>query len=209
MKTIISFVLIAAMVSSCATSTEITGVWKNPKSKASINSVLVTALTSRTNARQTVETDLAVELNSDGIKTIKSFDVIPPKFTEGKEPDKEELLKKIKGTDVDAILTVALINKETASRYVPGSYGYAPITRFGYYGRFSGYYTTLYPAMFEPGYYTEDRTYFIETNLYDAKTEELLWSAQSETYNPAGLDLFSKEFAAVVVEKMRRDNVIM
>ena len=199
---------ILALLFSCASSTEITGAWRNPKSGKDVNSILVTALTSRANARQTVETDLADELQNQGVKTIKSFDIMPPTFTEAKEPDKEALLEKIKGTDVDAILTVALINKETESRYVPGSVGYAPITRFGYYGRFGGYYTTLFPSMYSPGYYAEDKTYFIETNLYDAKTEELLWSAQSQTYNPGGLAIFSREFAVQVVERMRRDNII-
>ena len=134
--------LMAVYCLACSTTTEVTGSWKNPDvTLKPMNTVLVTALTGRNNARQTVETDLAKALQKDGIKSVRSLDILPPSFTASKEPDKEALLKKIKGSNVDAILTVALIDQTTESHYVPGSYGYAPMTRFGYYGRFWGYYT--------------------------------------------------------------------
>lgn len=191
------------------TTTEVTGSWKNPDvTLLPMNTILVTALTGRTNARQTVETDLSNALQKKGFKAVKSMDILPPSFTTGKEPDKEALLKKIKGSAIDAILTVALIDQTTENRYVPGNYGYQPMTRFGYYGRFWGYYATWYPTLYSPGYYTEEKTYFLETNLYDAHTEALLWSAQSETYNPESLQSFSKGFANVVLQEMQKNGLI-
>jgi hypothetical protein len=205
----INLLILTIIFQSCGPATQVTGSWKNDKApSAKIQSIMVTALTGRANARQTVENDLARALEKDGYKAVRSFDVIPPTFTQGKSPDKEALLEKIKGTDADAILTVALIDQETENRYVPGNYGYAPMTRFGYYGRFWGYYNTWYPTLYSPGYYTEDKIYFLETNLYDAKTEELLWSGQSETYNPGSLTEFSKEFSLVVLAKMEKDGVL-
>lgn len=201
----ILFVICAA----CGPSTHITGSWKNTSSPAKrYNGIIVTAITQNLPARQTVETDLATALNAGGIRAIKSIDVLPPGFLDEREINKEELLNKIRKTASEGILTVALINRETENRYVPGSYGYTPITRYGYYGRFSGYYTTWYPTIYSPGYYEQDKVYFIEINFYDAATEDLIWSAQSETYNPAGLPQFSKEFTKVVLNKMRQDGVI-
>ena len=210
MKTQIAIFIIAICLLACATATtDITGSWRSERAGIEpVNSVLVTALTGRTNVRQTVENDLAAALQQNGVRTLKSLDVLPPTFSNGREPDREELMEKINGTDVDAILTVALLDKETETRYVPGSYGYEPIPRFGYYGRFWGYYTAWYPTLSSPGYYEEDKVYFIETNLYDADTEELLWSAQSETLNPNGLDEFSDEFAGVVLKKLRSDGLL-
>jgi hypothetical protein len=210
MKKIIPFLLILlGGLLSCGSSTEVTGSWKNPSANAKdIRNILVTALTHNTTARQTVENDLAEALRQQGFNATKSIDVLPPSFTEAKEPDKEALLDKIRGNNVDAILTVALIDKETENRYVPGSFGYEPVPRFGYYGRFWGYYTNWYPTLYSPGYYTEDKIYFIETNLYDAASEDLLWSAQSETYNPNSLASFSKEFTSIVLTQMKNDGVI-
>ena len=62
--------------------------------------------------------------------------------------------------------------------------------------------------MYSPGYYEDDKVYYIETNLYDADTEELLWSAQSETYNPTSLPDFASDFAEVVVARMEKENLL-
>jgi hypothetical protein len=209
MQTLIRIFFAGILLYGCGPATQITGSWKNSKVKT-INAerILVAALTGNTNARQTVENDLTAALQENGYKAIKSMDILPPTFTASKEPDKEVILEKISGTGVDAILTIALINKETENRYVPGSYGYEPIARFGYFGGFWGYYNTWYPTLYASDYYTEGQVYFIETNLYDAKSEELLWSAQSETYNPGGLAGFSNDFAIAVFDKMRDDGVI-
>jgi hypothetical protein len=146
-------------------------------------------------------------LSASGVKTLKGMEAIPPAFLDNKEFDKEVLLEKIRKTGAEGIITVTLFDKETETRYVPGSYGYTPLTRYRYYGRFSGYYTTWYPTVYTQGYYAQDKIYFMEINLYDATSEELLWSAQSETYNPSSLAQFSKEFAEMIVNKMREDGV--
>src|SRR5689334_22228994 len=82
--------LMAVYCLACSTTTEVTGSWKNPDvTLKPMNTVLVTALTGRNNARQTVETDLAKALQKDGIKSVRSLDILPPSFTASKEPDKE------------------------------------------------------------------------------------------------------------------------
>lgn len=208
-KLIVASVLLCFI--SCKPGTEITGSWKNVNINASavnVNTILVTALTSRVNARQTVENELTSALQKKGYNVVKSIDVLPPTFTNGEKPDKQKLFAKISETGADAILTVALIDKETETRHVPGNFAYAPVPRFGYYGTFWGYYNTWFPTLSSPGYYQEDKVYFIETNLYDAKSEQLLWSAQSETYNPGSLARFADEFAEVVVAKMTEDGLL-
>ena len=204
-------ILISFCLGGCGAGTEITGSWRNSEAQSvaeDIHTIMVTALTPRANARQRVENDLATALQERGYQTIKSIDVLPPTFTDGQVPDKTKLLSRIEETGADAILTVALIDENTESRYVPGSYGYAPYPRFGYYGTFWGYYTTWYPTLYSPGYYEEDKVYFIETNLYDAESEQLLWSAQSETYNPRSLPRFASDFAKVVVTRMVKEDLL-
>jgi hypothetical protein len=176
MKNILVLVSIVFFAFSCASSTEITGAWKNPKATPKIDRILVTALTSKANVRQIVENDLADVLQRGGVNSVKSFDLLPPTFTAGKEPDKEDLLKKVKGLNVDAILTVAFIDKETDNRYVQVIMVTLLRHVFLYYGNFWGYYTNWYPTLYSPGYYVKDRIYFIETNLYDTRAQELLWS---------------------------------
>jgi hypothetical protein len=203
-------IVTALCLAGCNPGTQITGSWKNtdPDIAPSVNTILVTALTGRTTARQAIEDDLAAALNQKGYKTIKSIDVMPPTLSASPTLDREDLLSKISSTGADAILTVALIDEKTETRYVPGNYGYAPIPRFGYYGTFWGYYNTWYPTLHNPGYYEEDKVYFMEANLYDTDTEQLLWSAQSESYNPERLSEFAEEFADVVITRLEDDGVL-
>lgn len=211
MRSLISGLIIGLTFCGCKPATEITGSWKNSNEQAAANTIstiVVAALTERTNARQTVEDNLAAELNRNGYKTIKTMNILPPTFVDEKTPDRKMLDAKIHETNAEAVLTVALLEKQTETRYQPGSYGYAPIPRFGYYGSFWGYYSHWYPTITSPGYYTEDKVYFIETNLYDAKSEQLLWSAQSQTYNPGNLTKFSKDLAKAVISKMKEDGVL-
>jgi hypothetical protein len=44
--------------------------------------------------------------------------------------------------------------------------------------------------------------------LYDAETEDLIWSAQSETYNPVNLETFSENFAEEIVEELQAKKII-
>lgn len=122
----------------------------------------------------------------------------------------EVLLQKIQADGYDAILTAAIVDEQTETRYVPGNRTmYAPMPRFGWYGSFSGYYSHFHPMMFnDPGYYREDKVYFLETNLYDAATDRLLWSAQYQKVNPSNLEHASKRFSELAINTMHEQNLI-
>lgn len=206
----ILFISIITLFSCSSTNTMITGTWRNPDLSQGkpYESIMVTALTDNVNAKSIVENDLAAKLSEQGKEVSKSMDVFPPNFSDEMN-DKEKILGRIRNNGTDAIITISLIDKDTETRYIPGNYAYNPVPAFGYYGRFWGYYSHWYPRMFaEPGYYTEDKIYYLETNLYDANTEELLWSAQSETLNPEDLTAFSREFTERIVNEMNQDGIL-
>lgn len=200
------FIIIGTCLSGCAPTTQITASWKNPEMGGkSYNSVMVAALTQNLRAKQTVENDLAAALSAIGVEVGESSEAFAPNFTDDQMQDKEELLKGIRQDQYDGILTVSLIDKESESHYVQGSHGYVPVTRYIWYGNFWGYYTTMYPSIYQPGYYIEEKTYFMETNLYDATSEKLVWSAQSRSYNPSDLERFSEEFAELMVQELQKE----
>lgn len=212
MKTLVhghrAVLLAGLLVSACSSQTQITGSWKNPiQNSYAYKNIHVTALTGNERAKAVVEEDLAEELREQGVEVSTGMEVFPSRFTE-EVPDRDKMLAEIRNTDADAILTVALVDKETESRYVPGSYDYSPFPRYSYYGRFWGYYSYWQPQIYQPGYYSETKIYYIETNLYDVNTEQLIWSAQSETYNPGGLEEFSDDFAELIAQRLRQEKVL-
>ncbi|WP_162054967.1 hypothetical protein [Pontibacter pamirensis] len=196
----------------CAASTEVIGSWKRPEAVTeTYNNVVVAAMTDNIQARQIIEEQLENQLELRGVKATKSIELFPPSAADKQGGDPDMMLQRIQGEGYDGIITAAVVDQETETRYVPGNLGYgayAPVTRFGWYNTFRGYYGYMSPALYQPGYYTKDKIYFLESNLYDAGSENLVWSAQSRSYDPGTVTSFADEFAEVTVKQLAKDNVI-
>ena len=201
--------LLALFISACGSTTSITGSYKAPGvTQVAYKKIFISVLNSDPSIRQTVETNIANYLSSKGYASVKSTDVFTPNFhSSGGDNNQDTVLRKIRATNCDAILTIAMVNKETETRYVPGSGRVYPYG-VGYYGTFGAYYGYGYKRFYSPGYYTTDKIYYLETNLYDAATERLVWSAQSKTYNPSSLDDFLQGYEKAMTKQVARDNLI-
>ena len=212
MKRHVSILMLPLLLflSNCSTSTKITGSWVDPTVKQQpkqINSIFIASLSRKIDFRTKLENALAAQAEQRNIKVIKSAEFFTPEFYQTK-PSKEVLMSRIRQTGVDAILTVSLIHKDSETRYVPGTRNYYPAPVFGWYGNFYRYYNYWYPTFNDPGYYVTDKIYFMETNLYDLKTEKLIWSAQSESINPGSVDSFVKNYPVLLMKQMVKDGIL-
>ena len=138
-----------------------------------------------------------------GLNVVKSTDIFPYTFSKDNIPNKELLLEKIQKIGCDIILTVVPMRQESETYYTPGSQAYTPMA-YNYYGNFYNYYNYYTPVVYSPGYYSTDHKYFIESNLYDFASGDLLWSVQSEATNPASLEAFSKQYTDMLVTEIRK-----
>jgi hypothetical protein len=91
---------------------------------------------------------------------------------------------------------------------VPGSTYYQPYPSYGYYGNFGMYYNYHGSYVYDPGYYVEDQTYFIESNLYDVSTGDIMWSVQSEAYNPSNLKTLAQTYSAILIDKLKKEGFL-
>ncbi|WP_162428564.1 hypothetical protein [Pontibacter pudoricolor] len=205
----IAVFILSLIVYACASSTQLTGSWKNPEATGkTYDNIVVAALTDNILARQEVEKDMQMQLQQRGIKATMSIDIFPPLRGADKSPDVNLLLEKMRGDDYDAVLTVALVDQKTETRYVPGNVEYRPVTYFSWYGNFRGYYTHWYPILYEPGYYTEDKIYYLETNLYGVDNDVLIWSAQSHSHSPSSMRKAAEKLAELTVNQLAKDHLI-
>jgi hypothetical protein len=123
-----------------------------------------------------------------------------------KQLTKEQLIETIAKTGSEAVLTLAVLDTKTETSYNQGT-SYSPMN-YGYYGSYYGYYNYYYPVVYSPGYYTTNKTYYIETNFFDVKTDQLLWSIQSQAYNPDNFDRMFKEYTRTILAKLREERLI-
>lgn len=211
MKKIAGYLLIFSsfLVVNCGSTTSITASYKQPElQNSSYKKVFIAALTDNTYAQQAVENSMAKLINDRGATALKSMDVLPPNFRKAAEKkDKEMVLEKLREKGCDAIMTIALIDAKHESRYVQDATPYYPVA-VPYYGGFGSYYLYGYDNFYSLGYYTDDKIYYLEANIYDANTEKLVWSAQSQTYNPSSIDDFLKGYSQALSDKMTQDGVM-
>ena len=167
------------------------------------------ALTQNQSARTIVEFDLAAALKERGVESVKSIDALAGSFKENANPSKEDILAKVRELNCDAIFTISLLDKKTETRYVQGSGAYyAPYPTYGFYGGFGSYYGYYSPAVYSAGYYTTDKSYYLEGILFDAATEKILWSVQSVTYNPDGIKQFSASYCRLLVNQAEEEGLL-
>jgi len=200
----LAFISLAFYLVSCGPSQKITSAWVNkdvdPIKK--YTSIFVLGMSQNVAARNIVETDLANAISAKGYKVFKSTEYFAPHFGKEAAPTKEDIMAKVTQLGCDAIFTVGLVDKTSETRYVPGM-AYSPF--MGYGMGFGGYYGFMGPIINDPGYYTTDKTFFMEANVFDAANEKLIWSAQSEAYDPSTISKFSREYTVLLMDKLTTD----
>jgi len=200
---IFSILLTAVLLQGCGPSQKITSSWAAPdaKAKGPYNKVFVVVLSPNSTANYDIESQMANTLIARGFKVVRSTDIFPPKFSITKDMTREQLTESIAKKGCDAVLVLALLDSKTVESYSPGTV-YAPVN-YGYYGSFYGYYNYYYPVVYSPGYYSYDKTFYLETNLYDLGNDKLLWSVQSEARNPSSIDDWFKKYSVMLINHLK------
>jgi len=211
-NSIFILILLLALIS-CSTSQKVLSSWVNREELKGkkYSKVFIAVLTQNTSSKTILEYDLSATLNENGYQTVKSIDALAGSFRNNPNLTKDDVLAKVRETNCDVILTVTLLDSKTETRYVPGTSvyaSYAPYPAYGYYGGFGTYYGYYAPAIYSSGYYTTDKTYFLESNLFDADTEKILWSVQSTTYNPDNIKDFSSRYCKLLVSQAKDDELL-
>jgi hypothetical protein len=204
MKTIlVTLSFLTLFISACGPTQKITSSWANPepKSKGPYNKVFVIVMSENSTANYNIEDQMATTLISRGFKVVRSTDIFPPKISITQDLTREQLTEAIAKRGCDAVLTLALLDSKSVESYHPGT-TYAPVN-YGYYGSFYGYYNYYYPVVYSPGYYSVDKTYYLETNLYSLATDELLWSVQSVAKNPKDVNSWFKNYAVMLTRHLK------
>jgi hypothetical protein len=203
-------VIAALMLTACGSSKDTAGVWVNKEKikDKSFSKVFIVAVTADPSARVQIENDLAAAATARGYQAVKSYDVIKPSLDTPKAPSKDEVVSKVKESGADAVFIASLLNKDEAIHYTPSKTGYSVMPYYSMMGNYYGYYSQVYPTVYTPGYYSEEKSFFILSNFYDAASEEIMWSVQSEVFNPSSLQKFSKDYMAALVKQLEKAKLL-
>ena len=187
------------LLNSCASS-KITGEWKNPElGLKKYSHILIIGVAKQPDRRKFYEDEFAKQLNRQGILAIASHTII----ARDKMQDKDTIVKSIEGLRVDGVIVTRL--QGIQGQVVPGKTYQAP----------SGYYTNMYDY-FNTGFstapsrsYSETHEYLqLESNLYDAETEMLVYSILTDTFIRQKFQSRITAYIETIVGQLKKNNLL-
>ena len=200
-------VLMLALVAAGCSSSKITTSWKAENTvPVKYNKILVLGLirdVDRT-LQQNMENHLVEDLKEMGYSAVSSLAEFGPKVFDKMEED--AAIAKLKNSGIDAVVTIVMLDKHKEQKYIPGNTYYSPYSL--YYNQFWGYRTTLYRRIYEPGYYVTETKYFWESNLYNMSTQKLVYSVQTESFDPVNSESMAHEYGKMIVTDMIKQTVL-
>ena len=199
-------VVLSALLCSCA-ATSIKKTWKSPDLHQPVGKIAVLTVDPRVLLRQGFENRLAGQLIKAGTPALVTFDKLG---LEAIKADKAAAADKLQAEGAQAVLILRLLGVGTSYRESqPGGPSYAGtitgIESMGWYD----YYSVGFMNM-SPTYGNLEQKVYLESILFDLKSEKRVWSAVSLTVIKENVDRVGEMDPLVgkIVEAMRKDGVI-
>jgi hypothetical protein len=189
----IFMMLVAVLVTACAT-TELISVWKDPSYQQHPSRIMVIGIVKSPATRRIFEDEFVRQLTAHGSKAIASYS----EFPDTQQGNDAAIAAKVKQMGVDTVLITRLVSKKTVQVYVPGTPYYPP----PYYGTWPDYYRYGHQTMYTPDRIVEDEYAVIETNLYEANNNKLIWTASSQTELGSSNQDLIEPYVSVMVKSM-------
>ena len=118
---------------------------------------------------------------------IQSYSYLKPTDT-----DEKLLQAQLLKDGFDGVILMHLTDVEKSVTYNPGtSYG-------GWYGY----------RNYTPGYYSEDKTFLVETNMYAVKDDKLMWSGTTSSLNPTSFDKSMDEIITAIKTELQKKGIL-
>ena len=199
--------LLAALLCSCA-STTVKKTWKAPDYQGgAIKKVAVLAVTDRVLLRQGFENRFVTQIRERGAEAVVTHDELSlPHIKENKQAAAERL----HAAGAEGVVILRLMNVDSTYReYRTGEERYSEyVTGFGS-APWYDYYTVAYMDM-TPTYGNLKQKVYLETALFDLKTNKRVWSGLTQTVLTETMDRVAEMDPIVekVVAAMRKDGML-
>jgi hypothetical protein len=183
-------VLSAIFMNACAT-TELTSVWKNETYQGGpLRKILIIGVDRNQKMKRLLENEFVLQLKAKGIDAVPSHTVLP----EDTILEKEMITAKISELRIDSVLITTLVDVKETEAYESPTF-FAPTGFYGYYMQ------CCYNVM--SGYYVE-----IETRLFDAHYDTLIWSALSDTVLEPAPEETIKSYITAIVSELQNEKLL-
>lgn len=199
--------------SACSTTT-VVGSWKNPDYTGTIRKIYIVGIAKQETSRRIFEDEFRRKLESYGVVGMPSY----KDLAETHSASMETLAAHVSKAGADSVLMTRIVSKRTEEVITPGrvtTYGGGPYYNYPqpytpdpYYHHWGSYYDRSYDTIYEPPMVTQLQIATIEANLYEAKSGELIWSAQLDTVMKADMQKQIADFIEAVTKDLRQQGLL-
>jgi hypothetical protein len=195
--TIPSAVLVAAVaLSGCYHSTRLAATWRDPAAgPIHFRQPIVVFVSKDAVFRRTMEDKLASHFPN----AVQSYRVL----SDADMTDGTKVLHLLDKSGYDGAIIMDVVNVANVVSYTPGTYWYGP----PYYS-FAGYWGTAWGYPYDPGYISNDVVVSIETQIYNLRTDKLIWAARSETTDPKSVGKLGDSVIKHVMQELRKEGLV-
>jgi hypothetical protein len=187
-------VLGVMLLTACAVVTVPGATWKDPAYQSHPNKIMVLGLTKTAVNRRIFEDEFVRQLALHGTNAIASYTVLPDEV----QGDRKAIASKLAELGADTVLITRLVSSKTVQTYVPGTPYFPPSP----YGQWPDYYDYGYNVIYSPGYLVEDELAVVESNLYDAANDKLIWASTTEIGTRGSIRQRITDYIDIVMKTM-------
>ena len=187
----------ALAVAACAT-TEYTSTWKDENVQRlgfAGHKIAAMVIGQQASMRHAAEEALAREMSAHGVEGIPAYALI----SETDRQDEQKVAAKLEAAGVIGVVAMRPAGRDVQVTVSPGMPTY-PVAYRGF--------RTYYAYGMRPATVDVDTTYFVETMIYDLRTDRLVWSGTSKSSDPKQLPGFMQELVVATVKQLRQDGLI-
>lgn len=197
--------LLGLVIPACSPGYSITNSWKAKDiSPVAYKKIIVLGLLREQAFRQKMEMHLVEDLKALGYEATCSCDEYDPKAFEGLT--EAQAIDKLKKGGVDAVLTIVMLNKEKERYYVPSRVMNSPY--YASHNHFYLYSHNMYDRIGRQGYFVTNTRYFWESNFYDLNAGNLLYSAQSTSFDPSSAEELGHDYSKMITKNLVKNNLL-
>jgi hypothetical protein len=202
---IFQLLIIAFSLCSCTSSKVIT-TWKAADSPRAYKKILVIGIIkdSSISLRKQMENHLVDDLKAVGYNAVSALE----EFGKGglQNLEQEQTYIKLCNKGIDAVVTIALLDRTREKFYVPAQVKY--YSNLYYYNRIWNYSSIQADLIAATKNYEESTQYLWETILFDLQTLSPVYTVQTKTFDPDSLMEMGHEHGKLIVSKMLKDKII-
>jgi len=188
--------LAAVALAGCAGPTKILQQWQDPAyTGGPMNRVFVIGVTRESTVRRVFEDSFCAQLKARAVECVQSYTLVPE---DGLAP-RDRYEKAVREARADSVFIARVLRVEKRTEVVPTGpvmFGGA----YGYYGAAWG--GPLYMGYAAPPAVFQYDEAFVESRLFSVKSDQPVWTAQSEIFAPSNPQKDSDDFARTMIEAL-------